>query len=446
MIVLCAFALELTAGATPVTVEQCLREALAANPDLEAAGLQLAAAAAASQRARADYYPMVGVEATYGVTDNPPQAFMMNLSQRSLDMNDPTFDPNNPDDTDNLRLSATLKWLLYDGGRRHARYAMANQQTAAAALQRDAACNSLIFNVTRGYYQSLQALALERVRADAVASLATSLRIAEERFNAGASVRTDVLNLQVKLAAAKEEEIRAANGTQMGIARLNTFIGHPFVEYAQLAVPNSFEPPPTPAYVAHDTIEQRAEYQAALISVQIGELDSQRAKGRNLPDLNAFGSYDLDAANLDEAEGSYFAGVQATWPLFTGFEKSGDIDQAKANSRAAAARARGIHDRLTLELKQARLSWIESDKRRSVALTAVDSAEEALRITRSLYQAGAADISQLLVAEVGQTESRTRAAAAFFDVRIAEARVGRANGTLAAHTLTQLAATKTTNR
>ena len=438
ILILAGLALAADASTTPLTVDQCLRQALAANPTLEAAGAQLAAAAAASRRARAAYYPMVDLQATYGLTDNPPQAFMMSLNQRSLDISDPSVDPNNPDDTDNLRLSATLRWQLYDGGQRRSRYAMANQRTEAASLRHDAACNHLIFEIIRGYYQSLQAMALEHVRSDAVASLATSLRIAEARFAAGAAIRTDVLNLKVKLAGAQAAQIRAANGTQLAIAALNTAIGHPFVTPARLALPVAFEPPPPPPYVAEQTVEQRAEYQAALVRMQVTALDRQRASARRLPDLNAFGSYDLDGAEFDEFEGSYFAGLQATWPIFTGFEHSGDIDQARANSRTAAAQARRLQLRLELELEQARLAWQESNKRRTVALAAVESAEEALRITRTLYKEGATDISQLLVAEVGQTDSRARAATAFFDVRIAEARVGRANGTLASHTLAAL--------
>ena len=434
-VLFCSLGLRLAAGAAPVTVEQCIDAALSANPGLEAAAQQIAAAAAAHLRAKAAYYPRLGVQAQYGLTDNPTQAFMMELNQRNLDMSNPSFDPNNPADTDTLRLSASLRWMLYDGGRRRAKVGMATQQTGFAALQRDAARNNLVFGVTRGYYQSLQALAMERVRADAVTSLAASLRIAEARHKAGSVVKTDVLNLRVQLAAAQEDEIRASNGTLLAMAGLNAAIGRRFVTYEQLAVPDSFVAPPAPPYIARATVEQRAEYQAALTQMRIGALDWKRAKGRHLPDVNAFGSYDYDAADLDEAEGSYFAGVQASWPLFTGFEKSGDIRQAKANSQGAAARARSIHDKLELELQQAQLSLNESAKRSTVALTAIESAAEALRITRALYQEGAADISQLLVAEVGQTESRTRAAAAFFDVRIAEAAVGRANGTLAPHYL-----------
>ena len=90
-------------------------EALRQNPDMEETAHRVEEARAAADQARAAYYPLLYTSADYARTDNPPQAFMMTLNQRNLNFD---TDFNHPDDTDNLRLTLGLKYLLTDGGRR----------------------------------------------------------------------------------------------------------------------------------------------------------------------------------------------------------------------------------------------------------------------------------------------------------------------------------------
>ena len=66
-------------------------------------------------QAKSAWMPQVKANAQYARTDNPPQAFFMNLTQRVASLQK---DFNNPDDTENLRLGFSAGWLLFDGGQR----------------------------------------------------------------------------------------------------------------------------------------------------------------------------------------------------------------------------------------------------------------------------------------------------------------------------------------
>ena len=108
--------------------------------------------------------PSIGLSANYGITDNPPQAFMMTLNQRTLNMQDPAFDPNNPDDTDNLRGSIAAQWRIFDRQRDAGKH-MARFGAEASAEAFAAARNQLVHEVTRGFYGVLQAQAFADVQA-----------------------------------------------------------------------------------------------------------------------------------------------------------------------------------------------------------------------------------------------------------------------------------------
>jgi len=96
----------------------------------------------------------------------------------------------------------------------------------------------------------------------------------------------------------------------------------------------------------------------------------------------------------------------------------------------ARAEERKARNNLNLDLTQAYLQLKEAWERLDVARRSVTAAEEALRITQDRYKQGAADITELLTAQVGLTATRTRNVAAYYDYLTAQANLNRARGDL----------------
>ena len=419
-----------TESSFAVSLDDCIRTALKDNPDAQAVARRVESARAAIREAESAYYPQITFFGTYVRTDNPPQAFMMELNQRILNMRDPAFDPNNPADTENLRAGIGAKMRVLDGGQRGLYRDMTKLGTDVLNAQEEAIRNELVYQVTRGYYGVLQAQAFVNVRKETIASLEENLRVANERFKAGTAVQTDVLNLEVQLAQAREDLIRARNGAQLIIAALNTAIGRDIVPQGPLAEKerNDLTPPPEPQ--DEDAVENRPELKAARLNTRIRENAWEKTKRDYLPTVSAFGSVDWDSDVSSDFERSYFAGAVAEWEFFTGFRRGASTDSAKANYEVARAEERKAHDNLKLDLTQANLQLKESWERLDVAHRSVTAAEEALRITHDRYKQGAADITELLTAQVGLTATRTRNVAAYYDYLTAQANLNRARGDL----------------
>jgi len=270
------------------------------------------------------------------------------------------------------------------------------------------------------------------VQQDTVRSLEQSLKAARDRFAAGSAVRTDVLNLEVQLAQAREAQIRARHQVQLAVAGLNAAVGREVVRADTLPpVPAPAEPPVPPAEETL-SIENRPELRAARAVARAQEMAWRRARGARLPTLSAFGELDWDSDVSTDMEQSYQAGVMAEWDVFTGFQRTHAAAEARARYDEARAGEQAARDQLTLDLEQARLFATEGRERLDVAAKSVQSAEEALRITRERYQQGAADITELLTAEVGLSGSRSRHVAALYDCLTARSNLARARGDLAA--------------
>ena len=410
-----------------VTLDECILTALRVNPDVRAAVDRVQAARAAAREARSAYYPMLGGSATYARTDNPPQAFMMRLNQRSASLQS---DFNNPSDTDNLALSLGLKYRLLDFGRRGLDNEMAAGETEISRLVLQALRNDLIHQVTRGYYSVLQAAAFVGVQEESVRTIQESLRVANERLKAGSAVKTDVLHLAVQLAQAEEDLIRVRNGVRLSLAALNTAIGTNLVTAA--GAPVRVEPPAARPPDAEDpgAIRDRPELQAARKAAQIGRTGLRKARREYWPNVNAFGSVDWNSDVSSAFERSYLVGVAVEVDVFDGFRKRAAEAGAKAREEAAEAAVEKAANDLRLDLTSASIQAGDARERLDVARKSIENAEEALRITKERYQQGAADIAELLAAQAGLTGTRSREVAALYDYLIALSNLDRARGQL----------------
>jgi outer membrane protein len=428
--VLAGMAVVSSGTAQAITLEECIGQSLLESPDIGAAEQKTQASLAMMNRAKAAYYPWITVSTTYARTDNPPQAFMMALNQRDLDMTDPAFDPNNPDDTNNVRLSVGVKYQVYNFGRRKLDYAMAGSGSDIACLQLVAVCNGLIHQVSASFYGVLQAQAFVRVQQESVASLQESLRVANERYQAGSAVKTDVLNLEVQLSQSAEDLIRARNSVFLAVAALNTAIGKDLV-----TSPDELDymiPEESPALPPEEIerVEERPELRIAGTMSDIRRMELEKAKRAYTPTINAFGSLDRDGETFNDTEDSYLVGANLEWDLFTGFSRRNTVSQARSSLAAAQAEVKKTRNQLRLDLKQAYLKAVEARQRIEVTRKSLESAQESLRITQERYKGQAADITELLTAQVGLTVIQSRSVSAYFEYLTELSNLERAKGAL----------------
>lgn len=408
-----------------ITLERCIQTALEASPDVQSANARVSAAMAAVKEVSSAYYPQIGLSGGWARTDNPPQAFFMSLNQRRASLQK---DFNNPDDTENVRGSVVVQWRLFDSGRREADRRAVRQGAKASEFMLESVRNDLVYQVTRAYYGILQVRSFVAVQEESVRTLSESLRIAQERHNAGSALRTDVLTLEVQLSQAREELIRARNGLKLGAAALNSAMGRKLIGEADVGGLQGIEVSALSTNVVASGVEARPEMLAMQARLEAVEATVARARREYLPLVNAFGSLDWDSESLNGYEQSYIAGAAMELNIFDGWRNRAGVVRAKAAAAEVRAETEKLRQALELDVLQARLSEQEARERLEVAARSLDSATESLRITQERFAQGAAVVTDLLTAQIGLTATRTRQVAAQYDCLIARADVERAMG------------------
>lgn len=407
-------------AAEPWTLERALSQALTNNPDARLAEHRITAARASLQQADAGFWPRLQLLSSYGATDNPMMAFGNILNQRaysdSLNFNDlPTVD--------NFNVRGVLTMPLYTGGKTRAGREAAKANTEAARQERQAVQNALGYEVVRAFLSLRKTSEFIRATQAAVASYETNVAMARRRLEAGALLRSDVLDLEVRLSQAREDLVRARNANSLGNRALRNLLG---ITSGELEVVDNV---PEVTVPGKDDFSARPELAAAWQRERAAEEEVRGARSGYLPRLSAFGSLDYDYGwKYDNGGGSYAAGALLQWDLWDGRLTRAKIREAQAGVESAREQERKVMLALDFEVAQARLDLQAANERLKVSGQAVAQADESVRLTRSRFEQGNALTTQLIDAETALLSAQVRRAEAEADQRTAVAALRKALG------------------
>jgi len=137
----------------------------------------------------------------------------------------------------------------------------------------------------------------------------------------------------------------------------------------------------------------------------------------------------LENQFLDDEE-FLSAGIGVQWALFDGGQTRKRAAALDRTGRATEDQRRDVESLIALQVRQAWLGVAESQERMKVSATAVEQAEENLRIAREQYGSGLGTQTQLLQAEALRVNALGNRDNATLDAGLARLTLARAVGAL----------------
>jgi outer membrane protein len=404
----------------PFTLPRALDFALANNPDVRICEQRIHVSQAVLKQANAAFSPQLQLQSSYARTDNPMQAFGSILNQRSFYSG---MDFNQVPDVDDFNAKGLLTMPLYAGGRNVAGRKAAQANAEAARKDAEAVRKELSLEIARAFHTLIKTRKFIAATSAGVRAFETNLVIAENRLADGAGLKNDVLDVEVRLAQAREERIRAQNASQLAERALRNLLG---LEQGTVEIDEHF---PAPSEPEAGDFSRRPELAAVHYRQQAAEADVKKAGAGYLPRISAFSSVDYDYGWKLEGDGtSYSAGLMAQWDIWDGQATKAKVREAKANWAIAREEERKTRLALDLESEQARLACQEAKERLKVTEKMVAQAAESTELTRDRYHQGLALASQLIASETALIMARVRRAEAEADKNIAVAAWRKALG------------------
>lgn len=405
-------------GAEVWTLERALDYALEHSPDSRLAQERIKAAQAVLEQANSAFWPRVGIQSSYTRTDNPMLVFGSILNQHAYDS---SISFNHVPGADDFNAKGLLTVPLYAGGRNLANRQSAKASAAAATYERETVRNALGFEVARAFHTVLKTREFIRAAEAGAKSFEESLGIARNRLEQGALLKAGLLDIEVRLAQAREDLVRARNARILAERGLRNLLG---IEDGDLA---ASEIPPVATVPDERAFWARPELAAALERERAAEAQIRAAKSGFQPRVNAFGSVDYDYGSRFNRDGeSYTGGIMAQWDLWDGNHTRGKVSEAKANLESAREETRKLRLAIDFETEKARLDLTSANERLAVTEKTIEQALQSVELLRARFEQGLALSTQLLDAETTLISARVRRAEAQADQRIAIAALRKA--------------------
>jgi len=420
-----AVGLLLAQAAGAETLQDAWARAAEQDRGLAAVRSQAEAADLEASAARAQRWPTLAVGGNYTWLDNSP-AF--DFSFTGLPITPPDMFSND----DFAMGSATLSVPLFTGGRISSSIAAAEAHGRGAAAQVQGAEQDLRLAVAQSYVDVLRGRRALAVAESNVRTLEALVSDVGAMYERELVPKNDLLAVQVALADAQQNRLRAANAAEIAQAAYNRHLGEPLDRVVELdeRIPEPVALPPDLQGLVSMAVEHRTELAA------LGEQASaygQMAKverARVLPQVTALGGYSyLENQFLDD-EDFAMAGVGIQWALFDGGQARKRAAAMDRNRRATEQQRDDLESLISLQVRQTWLGVEETRQRMQVTADAVDQAEENLRIARERYGAGLGTQTQLLEAETMRVQALTNRDNAALDAALARLRLARAVGSL----------------
>jgi len=399
--------------------------ALQQDHSLAAARNQAEAAGFEAQAARAQRWPTIAVGGSYTQLDDSP-AF--DFSFTGLPLTPPELFAD-----DNFMMgSATLTVPLFTSGRISSSIAAAEAHERGVGAQVTAATSDVKLAVADAYVGVLRARKANDVARSNVQTLEALTRDTTSMFERELVPKNELLAVQVALADARQNELRAANAAEVAAAAYNRRLGAPLdrpVELSEsLAVPVELSQD-LPALV-EQAKSRRAELDAFDAQAEAYGQLARTERSRVLPQVALSGGYQyLENQFLDD-ETVGMAGIGVQWALFDGGQSRKRAAALDRNRRATEQQRADASSQIELQVRQAYLGIQESRQRVEVTAQAAEQADENLRIARERYTAGLGTQTQLLQAETLRVQALRNRDDATLDAGLAQLRLARAVGAL----------------
>lgn len=401
------------AGET-LTLAECIASALEDNHELEAFRSRVEAASARVDEVAAGLKPKVSLVGKYLWAGEQQR-----LWPARYDGERGVYDDEFAEGT------AILEIPLSDGGRTRnmTKSERKLQKAARASLARLE--ERLRYDVTRLFYLIL-------ARKEAVSALETaleSLQLHEKdvlaMLEAGKAARVDALRVAAEGAATEEQLLTQRNELETLKEELLLVMGEK-KKAGDYEITGKFpevDPVPDERDLTEKALRSRSDYISALRTIEAREYGLRAAEAALNPEISLRGVHAYRSTGGGSEESRTDAELYIEFPLFDGGVSQAKARQAKSEKAAAEAEASGLATQIGYEVSEALRAYDVAEQKTAVARTALESAEEGLRIEKLKFRAGKGTTTDVLSAHAAWLSAMAKLSSASAETALAAARI-----------------------
>ena len=328
-------------------------------------------------------------------------------------------------------VKGTVSQLLTDFGRTGASLAGAGDLAAASAQSARWSRVEVVFAAEVAYFNVLRAANLQEVRRETLRQRESLQRQAQAFFDAGLKARIDVVRAEANLyqaradAAGVEHELHTAR-----LILLNRMGIDGPADFELAGVPAVVEAAGTVEDWLLEADEKHPDLAALRLQLAAARNNRLAAHRGDNPSITANGNLGWTGADQLPSDRAWSIGAQLNVPVFNGHLTRQQTAEAEAGVASAEFALNDRRRQIRLLVEQADQAMLDAAEQLAASEKEREAFAENLRLATGRYEAGAADIIEMVDAQVQMTTAETNLVRARFDQAIALAALYRALGRL----------------
>ena len=406
-----------TAEDSILSLDDAVQLALANNPRVASAWAAVRIQGAGLGLAESAFLPTLSAQIQFGRSDTG-QALPGGLSI-----------------SEQAAASAALNYLLYDFGARRATRDAAQETLNAANSSLSTALQDLFLDVARAYFTLAGTDAAVAAAIASEKAAAESLSAAQTRYDAGAGTPADRLQAQTAHSQAVLNRIKAqgdqrnARGTLANLLGLEP--GYPLrLAEAEPAVPSPYATQAVERLIA-TALDQRPDLAASDAQIRAAQARFAASRAAGLPTISLGATVGATHSWQQSAElYSNSIGITLSLPIFTGYQSTYQIAQAKAQKEQKQADRAQLAQSIALQVWNAYQDLVTQDRALATAIDLLASAEQSERVALGRYKAGIGNILDVLTAQSALASARQQEVLARYQLALAKVTLIHALGGL----------------
>lgn len=417
----------------PLSLDSCLKAAMARNATIENARLDVLAAEQVKRQAFTKYFPSVSATALgyhalnplfeYGIGDIGNAQVRQDLYNLWAEYGGAIGIPSSISLAEKgTAIAATAMQPLYAGGRIVNGNRLAQLGVEAAQLQQELSQEKVLLSVEESYWLVVSLYEKRNTVLQALDFLDTLGRDVLTAEEAGLVTRNDRLKVALKRDEMRSNLLKVENGIQLATMALCQLAGIEYSPTLQLTDTVTTEPSDIDVRIA-EAVARRKESRLLALNVQAEQLKKKMIVGEALPQL-AIGvgaSYGNLIVDRYSANGLAFATLQV--PLTDWWATTHKAKEQEIRIRQAENSSRDLTEKMALETEQAIHNVQEAQAQVALAGSTLYDAKENLESVQTNYEAGLVPVSDLLEARTLYSQAQDQFTEARIDLTLKCARL-----------------------
>lgn len=400
--------------AQSLSVEQYRARVLEYNQDIQKSQQAVNSALYSLKSVKTDFFPKLDVTGNY-----------------SYQIEEEEFLPGADLKHDNYGVEAGLVQNIYSGSAVRKQYNVGKLQHAIAQLGVEYTVDNIVYAADLSYWAVAANRDLYDLSGQYVQLVNELYQIVDKRFVEGAISKTDLLMVQNRLKEAELQLNTSSTNYKTALQALNIMMGNE--PDAMVILTDSIQKVIwSPREEGLDkALEKRADYQAAIMNIEVARLQTDLARSQFLPQLvvGMREKYGTTLLNVDgKSKWTTTAYAQVNIPVFHWGKMRQEVKIGRSQEEIRELERSQLKDQVSQELNNAWVNVTETADKLEIVYSSLDIAKENLLLNTFSYNEGKLPILDVLSAQVSWLQAYTNVVSVNYQYKVALAAYAKALG------------------